>query len=154
MNKYLCFVVVFGWLLSSSAFAKPTDLSQFAQTYYQAWTATQSPKATSTDIKTYLALLKDDIGHQHLPYDPDASRDPQGKQNMREGMRYYLGAHTEYRSELLDVITGYQVVVIKYRTFSKGIHPQSKREVIQQYDTVEVLELEDGKVAVIRKYSE
>lgn len=154
MKVAVYLLAFWGCVFSSSLLSKQTDPSQFAQTYYQAWTATQSPKAALSDIQAYLALLKDDVGHQHLPYDPDASRDPQGKQSMLEGMQYYLGAHIEYRSELLDVVTGYEVVVIKYRTLSKGIHPQSKEEVVQQYDTVEVLELEDGKVAVIRKYSE
>jgi hypothetical protein len=45
---------------------------------------------------------------------------------MREGMSHYLGAHTEYTGEL----------------------------VTDSYRTLEVLEIEDGKVSVIRKYSE
>jgi hypothetical protein len=65
-------------------------------------------------------------GHQHLPYDSDDTRSPEGKNNMREGMSHYLGAHTEYTGELIS----------------------------DSYRTLEVLEIENGKVSVIRKYSE
>lgn len=49
---------------------------------------------------------------------------------------------------------GYNVIVFKYSTKSEGIHPQSKELIKQEYNTVEILELENDKVAVIRKYSE
>jgi hypothetical protein len=45
-------------------------------------------------------------------------------------------------------------VIIKYDTYAKGKHPQTAEVIEQSYDTVEVLELEAGKVSVIRKYSE
>lgn len=127
---------------------------EFANNYFTAWTATQSPQATSQDIEQYIALLTEDVGHQHLPYDPDDTRSPEGKNNMRKGMNHYLGAHTEYTATLVNLTLGYDVVVIQYDTFAKGIHPQTKALITQQYRTVEVLEIEDGKVAVIRKYSE
>jgi ketosteroid isomerase-like protein len=130
------------------------DANQFALNYYNAWIATQSPQAKKSHIQKYLSLLKDDVGHQHLPYDPDAKRMPNGKQNMFEGMLYYLGAHKEYAAELTNVVMGYKVVVLKYSTQSRGKHPQTGRLIEQSYDTIEVLEIEDGKVAVIRKYSE
>jgi uncharacterized membrane protein (UPF0127 family) len=52
------------------------------------------------------------------------------------------------------VVTGYNLIVIKYSTKSEGVHPQTEEVIKQEYDTVEVLEIENGKVAVIRKYSE
>jgi ketosteroid isomerase-like protein len=144
--------------VSVSAVAHATadefDANQFAHHYFNAWIATQSPQATKSDIQNYLSLLKDDVGHQHLPYDPDASRELSGKQNMFEGMLYYMGAHTDYAAVLLTVIIGYKVIVIKYSTQSAGKHPQTGQLIEQSYDTVEVLEFEDGKGAVIRKYSE
>ena len=73
---------------------------------------------------------------------------------MREGMTYYLGAHTEYRSNLDEVLVGFDVVVIKYNTYVKATHPQTGEVIEQSHDTVEVLELENGRVSVIRKYSE
>jgi ketosteroid isomerase-like protein len=130
------------------------DANQFAHHYFNAWIATQSPQAKKSDIQNYLSLLKDDVGHQHLPYDPDASRELNGKQKMLEGMLYYLGAHTEYAATLTTIVAGYKVVVLKYKTQLSGKHPQTGQVIALSYDTVEVLELEDGKVAVIRKYSE
>lgn len=141
-------------LWTSNVNAGEFDPEAFARTYFQAWTATQSPTATEADIEAYLSLLADNVGHQHLPYDPDDSRAPDGKQKMREGMNYYRGAHTEYTGTLTGTSFGYNVIVIQYDTFSKGVHPQTGQEVESRRSTLEVLEIEDGKVSVIRKYSE
>jgi hypothetical protein len=141
-------------LIASTVNAAGFDAEQFAKDYFNAWTATQSPSATKKDIEHYLTFLSDDVGHQHLPYDPDGNRDPTGKKSMREGMTYYLGGHTEYSGKLISHTDGYGVVVIKYETSSKGIHPQTKQVIEQNYLTLEVLEIENGKVSVIRKYSE
>lgn len=148
----LIFVLLFS--ASASSGQENVDSQKFAENYFEAWAATQSPDASKDDIERYLSFLKDDVGHQHLPYDPDASRDPEGKENMREGMQYYLGAHTEYKANLKEAVPGYGVVVIKYDTYSKGKHPQTGQIIEQTFDTVEVLELEDRKVSVIRKYSD
>ena len=141
-------------LFSLSSFVNASDLESLADNYYNAWVATQSPSASSEDLNRYLEFLTDDIGHQHLPYDPESNRAPENKQKMLEGMSFYLGSHVSYTSNLKTVITGHNLVVIKYSTKSVGVHPQTKETIEQEYDTVEVLEIENGKVAVIRKYSE
>lgn len=130
------------------------NLEHFAQKYFDLWTATQLPDSTPKDIDNYLDLLAQDVGHQHLPYDKDDSRTPEGKKSMKKGMLYYLGAHTEYAATLTSITFGYNVVIIKYDTVSKGFHPQLKKEVSSSSDITEVLEIENGKVSVIRKYSE
>ena len=137
-----------------AANAEEFNAEEFSNNYFDAWTATQSPAATKENIEHYLSFLTEDVGHQHLPYDPDSTRNPDGKEKMREGMSYYLGAHTEYSGRLISNTTGHDVVVIKYETSSKGIHPQTKEVITQNYLTVEVLEIENAKVSVIRKYSE
>jgi hypothetical protein len=148
--------LLFALLVQFPAYAdqESFDARAFAQNYFDAWAATQSPQAGAEDIEHYLGFLADDVGHQHLPYDPDSSRDPEGKNKMREGMTYYLGAHMEYKSSLNEILPGFEVVIIKYDTYAKGKHPQTGEVIEQSYDTVEVLELEAGKVSVIRKYSE
>lgn len=130
------------------------NTKKFANDYFYAWTATQSPNALGEDIEYYLSFLTEDVGHQHLPYDPDDARNSDGKNNMRKGMNHYLGAHTEYVGTLINLTLGYDVVVIQYDTLAKGIHPQTKELITQKYRTLEVLEIENGKVSVIRKYSE
>ncbi|ACA88973.1 nuclear transport factor 2 family protein [Shewanella woodyi] len=154
---------MFKWITLSLSFffstlvlANSTEvkLEHFAKNYFDLWVATQAPDASKEDIENYLALLTQDIGHQHLPYDSDDIRQPDGKENMRKGMLYYLGGHTEHSATLISITVGYNVVIIKYDTVSKGIHPQTKTEVRFSYDTTEVLEIENGKVSVIRKYSE
>ena len=72
---------------------------------------------------------------------------------MREGMSYYLGAHSEYQGKLISYTHGHDVLVIKYEGSSKGIHPQTKQEISRNNLVLEVLEIEDGQVAIIRKYS-
>lgn len=134
---------------------KKIDLKAFAQLYFDKMTATQQPGATEKELEEYLSLLTDDIGHSHLPWVTDDSRVPTGKADMREGMTFYLGAHDKYEAELLDVFAfNHSAVAIRYKNYAKGIHPQSKQEIEYANTMMEVLEMEGGKVAVIRKYHE
>src|SRR5690606_20319424 len=97
-NKLLAaYAVVMSLSLSVTAATETEiDLNAFAQQYFKAMVATQAPDAAAQDLENYLALLTDDIGHSHLPYVTDDSRQPDGKQAMRKGMTFYLGAHTEH----------------------------------------------------------
>lgn len=153
-NKLLAaYAVVISLSLSVTAAETEIDLNAFAQQYFKAMVATQAPDATTQDLENYLALLTDDIGHSHLPYVTDDSRQPDGKQAMRKGMTFYLGAHTEHNAELLDVFTFNQsAIAIRYSNSAKGIHPQHKQAISYSQIMMEVLEMENGKVAVIRKY--
>lgn len=153
MKLLVALTLALSAILPVHASQDTSDAEAFAEKYFDAWSATQLPQAKPEDIERYLALLTDDVGHQHLPYDPSADRDPQGKNKMREGMTYYLGSHMEYRSTLTGQLLGFNVVVIKYETYVKGKHPQTGDMIEKSSETVEVLELENGKVSVIRKYS-
>lgn len=99
--------------------------------------------------------MADDIGNQHIPYQPDDSRTPDGKEQMRKGMSFYLGAHTFYKSTLLNTFvfndTGF---AIRYKNDAKGIHPQNKQPIEYTSTMLDVIEIENGKVAMIRKYHE
>lgn len=155
MKKLLIFSVTI--LFSSSLIANDSkiDLKAFAKLYFHKMVATQSPTTTKKDLEEYLALLTDDVGHSHLPWVTDDSRLPTGKADKRKGMTFYLGAHTEYKAELLDVFTFNQsAVAIRYKDYAKGIHPQNNQPIEYTQTMMEVLEIEDGKVAVIRKYHE
>jgi len=153
LNKLiLClFGIVYSFSVSAS---NQADLEEFGKAYFSAWKATQMPTATQTDIEYYLSFLADDVGHQHLPYANDDSRLPTGKDDMRKGMGFYLGAHQTYSATLHQVIPAHNVVVLTYSTSSSGIHPQTKELVKLDFNTMEVLEIEEGKVSVIRKYEE
>ncbi|MFQ3245757.1 MAG: hypothetical protein ACI9SP_002405 [Arenicella sp.] len=155
--KYAILVVLLSIILGLSGKTSGEDSlnkQAWAENYFSMWVKTQQSTASEDDIERYLALLVDDVGHQHLPYDPDATRSEDGKKNLTKGMMYYLGTHTEYAATLNNITLGFNVVVIKYRTVSVGVHPQTGELIEQRYDTIEVLELEGDKVAVIRKYSE
>ena len=151
MNRWM---LTFITLVSSFNAIADTDLSELGKEYFLAWAATQAPDATEKDLEHYLSFLKADVAHQHLPYDSDDSRLPDGKESIREGMRFYLGSHSEHEATLNQVIPAHNAITITYTTSSKGIHPQTNELIELHYSTMEVLEIEDGKVAVIRKYEE
>jgi len=130
------------------------DYEQFIKVYFAAWTNVQKPNAKQEDLERYLALLTDDIGYQHLPYSNDDKREPGGKKRMRKGMTYYLGVHTEYKAKLVNFASGFNVVMIEYDTTAKGIHPDNGQQITINNRSFEVLEIENGKVSVIRHYSD
>lgn len=92
-------------------------------------------------------------GNQHFPNAPDDSREPNGKAMMRKGMSYYLGVHSEYQAELIDYQYGYNAVSIKHKFSAKGKRADGS-EFSYSKIALDVLELENGKVSVIRRYSE
>ena len=155
MRVVLGIFFILASMQNALAETKQMDLKEFAHNYYKTMMATQSPAATNKELEEYLALLADDVGYSHLPHVTDDSRLPDGKQSMRKGMTFYLGTHTEFNAELLDVFTfNRSAVAIRYTKQAKGIHPQSKQPHEYTSTMMEILEIEDGKVAVIRKYHE
>lgn len=148
---------IFLLLISANLLATEveTDLNTLAQRYFDRMKATQAPDATEKDLGNFLALMTDDVASTHLPYVSDDSRLPSGKQDMRKGMMFYLGAHTEYRAELLNIFTfNNSAIAVRYRHSAKGIHPQHHQPVEYTQIILDVLEIENGKIAVIRKYHE
>lgn len=140
--------------ISSSLTKKEKSLEALGKKYFDIWTATQAVGATEKDIENYLDLLVEDVGHHHYPYDKDDTRMLENKKNIRKGMLYYLGVHTEYNASLTSLTVGHNVIIIKFKSSSKGIHPQTKKEIKSSKNTVEVLEVENGKISMIRKYRE
>ncbi|XKF03185.1 nuclear transport factor 2 family protein [Pseudoalteromonas mariniglutinosa] len=112
-------------------------------------------KQANTELEAFLALLTDDVANQHLPYQRDDARVANGKALMRKGMTFYLGAHTEYEAKRLDTfIFNDSAIAIRYTQHAKGIHPQNNQAIEYTQTIMDVLEIEDGKIAVIRKYHE
>lgn len=140
---------------SSAAAEVNQELKQLAKDYFDVMVASQAPTASSKELEAYLALLTDDVGHQHLPYVVDDRRLPDGKESMRKGMTYYLGAHTEYQAKLLNTfIFNDSAIAIRYEHSAKGVHPDNNQAIAYSSVIMEVLEVESGKVARIRKYHE
>lgn len=115
--------------------------------------ATQAPNATHKELEAFLTLLSDDVGNQHIPFQRDDTRAPDGKESMRKGMTFYLAAHTEYEAKLLDTfIFNNSGFAIRYSHHAKGIHPQNQQPIEYNRTIMDVIEVEDGKIAMIRKY--
>ncbi|MFT5299032.1 MAG: hypothetical protein ACI9YH_005084 [Colwellia sp.] len=151
--KIISFLLV-SYLITFACVAKENkihfDYDTFVEKYFSSWTESQKPDATKENIDQYLSLLADDVAHQHIPYDMTDKREPNGKQVIRDGMLHWLGANTKYRAKLISFTTGYNVVVIKYKEISQGVSNGNVINIVR--DNIEVLELENGKVTVIRKY--
>ncbi len=139
-------------LFSASTLADDFDYDAFVKAYYHAQVMTQQPNATQEDLEHYLSFLTDDIGNQHFPNAPDDSREPDGKAMMRKGMSRYLGVHTEYKAEIIDYQYGYNAVSIKHKFSAKGKRSDGS-DFSYSKVALGVLDLEDGKVAVMRRYS-
>ena len=138
---------------SSAALADTFDYDAFVKAYYQAQVKTQQPGATMADLEHYLAFLTEDIGNQHLPNAADDSRIPDGKAMMRKGMSRYLAVHTAYDAEIIDYQYGFNVVSIKHKFSAKGKRADGS-DFSYSKVVLDVLELENGKVSVIRRYGE
>ena len=153
MKKFISLTVVIFLGISFHSNADEFNAEQFAKDYFSAWTATQKPTTTKQDLEHYLGFLAEDVGHQHLPYDTDDTRKPDGKQSMREGMTFYLGKHIEYNAELINVAYGLNVVAIQFEVSLKARRGPEEPVTVMNYNSLEVLEIENGKVSMIRKYN-
>jgi hypothetical protein len=142
--------IFLGYTLQAGA--EDFDPESFAQNYFEAWAATQSPDATKEDLEHYLSFLAEDVGHEHIPYDTDDTRDPDGKESMREGMTHYLGQHIEYHAKLIALTYGLNAVAIQFEVSLKAKRGPDQPIASMTYNSLELLEIENGKVSVIRKY--
>lgn len=152
MNKLIISLIGLVFF-NANASADEFDYDAFVKAYYRAQVMTQQPNATKEDLEHYLSFLTDDIGNQHFPNAPDDSREPDGKEMMRKGMSRYLGVHTEYQAEIIDYQYGYNAVSIKHKFSGKGKRSDGS-DFSYNKVALDVLELENGKVSVIRRYSE
>ena len=152
MNKLI--IALMGFIFFSPVMlADDFNYDVFVKAYYDAHLKTQQPDATAEDLEHYLSFLTDDVGNQHFPNAPDDSREPDGKALMRKGMSRYLGVHSEYKAELIDYQYGYNAVALKHKFSARGKRSDGS-EFSYSKVALDVLELENGKVSVIRRYSE
>ena len=153
MNKFILISIIILLTVPAQAEKDSFNYEKFANNYFDAWTATQAPDATTVELDNYLMLLADDVGHQHIPYDNDDTRSPDGKQKIRKGMSYYLGKHITYRAELISISYGLNAIAIQFNVALKAKRGPDSPVETMSYSTMEVLEIENGKVSMIRKYN-
>lgn len=155
MKKCLSILTILISFISTATLASSDefDYDSFIKKYHQAMTNTQIPNASKEDLEHYLSLLTDDVGNQHFPNAPDDSREPDGKELIRKGMTRYLGVHTEYKAKIIEYIVGYNSVALKHTFAAKGLRSDGS-EFSYSKEVLDVLELENGKVSVIRRYGQ
>ena len=155
MKKCLSILTILISFISTATLASSNefDYDSFVKEYHQAMTNTQIPNASKEDLEHYLSLLTEDVGNQHFPNAPDDSREPDGKELMRKGMTRYLGVHTEYKAKIIEYIVGYNSVALKHTFSAKGLRSDGS-EFSYSKEVLDVLELENGKVSVIRRYGQ
>jgi ketosteroid isomerase-like protein len=153
MKKLILFILFSTTIIYHGNAQKTTFNSvDFATAYFKAWNKTQMPKASEKDLENFLALLTDDVALQHLPYQKNDTRKSNGKETLRKGMNRWRGANTSYKSRLIEVNHGHNVIVLKYQAVMTIIDSKTKKTRTITRNNVEVLELDNGKVAIIRKY--
>lgn len=137
--------------LSSAFTADEPDLTQLAQRYFETRLASQQPGASAQDLEAYLALLSEDVGYEHKPHRLLEDSDG-GKPGMREGMTYYLGKNEAYDAELISIAVGHNAFAIQYSGTHKFRRGGEGPVITKQFNAMDVLEVEDGKVSIIREY--
>ena len=153
MNNFFSILVILATVVSTTVLANEEkfDYDKFVKQYHQAMVNTQKPNASKKDLEHYLSFLTDDVGNQHFPNSPDDSREPNGKKSMREGMSRYLGVHTGYEANIIEYIVGFNSVALKHKFSAKGLRSDGS-EFSYSKVVLDVIELENGKVSVIRRY--
>ena len=150
--------ILFSLAISPFAVAGDVDgLHSLALQYFEAKVATQQPDATAEDLEAYLALLTDNVGYEHKPYrllDQNREDQESGKQRMREGMTYYLGGNEKFTAELDSVAVGHNAIAIQYSGTHEFRRGGEGPILIEQYTLMEVLEIVDGRVSIIREYND
>jgi ketosteroid isomerase-like protein len=139
-------------LFAANVSAEEFNYDGFAKEYFAAWNKTQMPEATPQDLEDYLSLLTDDVAMQHLPYAPVDTRETGGKDNLRKGMSQWLGSVSAYEAKLVSSMIDHNVIILQYTAEIdiKNTETGKTRHITRP--RIDVLEIDDGKVAIIRKY--
>lgn len=124
----------------------------FATEYFKAWNNTQKPSATNKDLAHFLTFLTDDVAYQHLPYRESKGRKADGKEKLRKGMEKWLGTTSHYKATLTNTLYDHNLMVLQYVAHIGVVNlDDGSTKQITRYRT-DVMELDNGKVSVIRKY--
>jgi hypothetical protein len=128
------------------------DYLSLANSYTQAWFKTQMSTATEADLEHYLSFLTEDVAYQHLPYDKTDEREEGGKEILRKGMAQWLKSNVDYQANINSVNFSQNLITINYDSSTTIIDSKTKEKKIIRRHVVDSLELDNGKISVIRKY--
>ena len=152
MNIIKISVVVVMLAIGGTAQAESTTVDALAEDYFEAWQNSQKPAATKTDLEHYLSFLTEDAAWQHIPYQTSDERVAGGKQNIRDGMTQWLGSHETYQAKMIRMVNKEHFIILEFEseaTIEDGETGEIK-SIKRHY--LDVLELDDSRVAVVRRY--
>ncbi|SMF15590.1 hypothetical protein SAMN02745866_01021 [Alteromonadaceae bacterium Bs31] len=152
--KYLI-AAVFLFFVSVSALGTEPQLEKFAQAYFTAFVATQQDDATKADLESYLDFMAEDVGHTHIPFFSDEKRYKDGKDKLRQSMLPYLNKNTGFKAELIETrVFNETAIALRYSHSAVYVDAEKGKKSPWSYVMLEILEIENGKVGMIRKYHE
>jgi hypothetical protein len=128
------------------------DYLNLANSYAQAWFKTQMSTATPADLEHYLSFLTDNVAYQHLPYDKTDEREDGGKEILRKGMAQWLKSNVDYKANINSVNFSQNLITINYDSSTTIIDSKTKETKIIRRHVIDSLEIDNGKISVIRKY--
>ena len=124
---------------------------RLAMGYFVAWQGSQKPDASTADLESFLSYLADDVAWQHLPYATSDERIDGGKEKLRKGMTTWLGNHKSYQASLIRSDENEHYIILEFRSEATIEDDASGVKVLNRH-YMDVLELENRKVAIIRRY--
>jgi hypothetical protein len=154
MMNYIRIIFSFLIICASVVKADTTNLENInlANNYANAWFKTQMSTSTKADLEHYLSFLTDDIAYQHLPYDKTDERESGGKEILRKGMAQWLASNIEYKANINSINFSNNLIIINYDSATTIIDSKTKEQKVMRRHVIDTLEIENGKVSVIRKY--
>ena len=148
--RAIFFFLIF--VMASLAHAESSAVESHIDGYFSAWQKSQQPYASRADLEHYLTFLTEDAAWQHLPYATSDERISGGKEKIRQGMIRWLGSHESYHAELIKAHESAHFIILEFISEATIKNANTgKIETIKRH-YLDVLELENSKVAVMRRY--
>jgi hypothetical protein len=145
------FIIIFIFAMFSISYAESASNKPLVKQYFEAWVASQQPDASIKDLEHYLSFLSEDVAWQHLPYAKSDERKAGGKETLKQGMLNWLGNHHSYSAELIRVENNQHFMIIEFRSVAQAIDSSGEKAMIRRH-YLDVLELDENRVAIVRRY--
>lgn len=151
MKKMIAFVLLV--LASTGVYGEEVDLDNFARQYFSAFVDFQLPEANSDVLDKYLDYLAVDVGHTHMPFRKDDTKYADGRDRYRKDLLSMMGKNKKLKAKLLEVRV-FNTTAVALRFELSATYVDTDKDIVSPWSFVltDILEIEDGKVSMIRRY--